>query len=93
MIDEEGGLRTTIVLNGELLKHTRISTVGYFRIDSIQYSNRKALPVSLTLFHNYYAKEQIPFDMFESIEQYVVNESPNQITKINKGKCHFIISE
>ena len=95
MIDEEGMLRTAIVPNGKLLKHppcfTRISTVGYFRIDYVQYSNRKGLPVSLTLFHNYFAKEQIPLDMFESIEQYVVNES--SISLINSGNCHFIIHE
>ena len=95
MIDEEDRLRIAINPNGELLKHghprTRVSTVGYFRIDSIRYSNRKGLPVSLTLFHNYFAKEQIPLDMFESVEQYVVNES--SISPINNGNCHFIINE
>ncbi|MBW7989534.1 MAG: hypothetical protein FVQ84_05895 [Planctomycetes bacterium] len=98
MIDEEGRLRTAIVPNGELLKHrpprfTRISAVGSFWIDSIQYPNRKGLPVSLTLFHNYYAKKQIPIDVFDSVEQYVINESANHIAPINSGNCRFLIHE
>ena len=97
-IYEEGKFRIAIVPNGELLKHrpprfTRVSAVGYFRIDSIQYSNRKGLPVSLTLFHNYFAKKQIPRDVFERVEQYVINESANQIAPINSGNSNFIIQE
>jgi len=97
-IYEEGKFRTAIVPNGELLKHrkprfTRVSAVGSFRIYSVPYPKRKDLPVSLTLFHNYFAKKQIPLDVFERVEQYVINESTNQIAPINSGNCRFLIHE
>jgi len=97
-VHEEGKLRSAIVPNGELLRHrptrfTRISSVGSFRIDYPRRSTGKGLPVSLTLFHNYFAKKQIPIDVFDSVEQYVINESTNQIMPINRGNCRFIIRE
>ena len=98
MIHEDGKLRSAIVPNGELLRHrptrfTRISSLGSFRIDYSRRSTGKGLPVSLTLFNNYFAKKQIPIDVFDSVEQYVINESTNQITPINSGNCRFIIRE
>jgi hypothetical protein len=96
MIHEKGKLRTAIVPNGELLRHRpprfkRISAVGSFRIDYSQRSTGKDLPVSFTLFHNYFAKKQIPIGVFDSVEQYVINKSTNQIVPINRGNCRFVI--
>jgi len=95
---EGGKSKRGIVPNGELLKHrptrfTRISSVGSFRIDYSRRSTGKGLPVSLTLFHNYFAKKQIPIDVFDSVEQYVINESTNHFKPINKGNCRFVIHE
>jgi len=97
-VHEGGKLKRAIVPNGELLKHrlprfTRISSVASFRVDYSRRSTGKGLPVSFTLFHNYFAKKQIPIDVFDSVEQYVINESTNQIAPINRGNCRFVIHE